>query len=206
MKGYDDDEIEAAFKDLSVDDFILETSARHEIAFSKEDQEEVVSGYENWSAWIAAMRGMVKVMYMADISHGHQFVALSILHENTKQRMFTPDYDETIRNYVDRLIRESNVLHPTWAFSAILAPHAVYDGDASPPDIDMNSSEEIRLALEAGELEMGIFWFAERDDGTGKSKASGVIEFREGIPMVDIDADVDDEFNPFFGVLQGKKV
>jgi len=157
---------------------------------------------ENWEAWTGAMRAMTKASYLSEKSMGEQFVSISVLHEKTKQRMFVPDYDETIRNFVDRLFREASQLQPTWAFSAIVAPHAVYDGDGDPPAVDMNDTEQIKAALDAGVLEIGIFWFSERNDEQGRSELSGVIEFNEGgLPLIDVDAGVDDEYNPFFGIL-----
>lgn len=196
---FDDNEIAKTFENLTMEDFLVDTTALHEMRLN-DWQLEHLDGVENWEDWTRGMVAVAKTTYLSMEAQNDQFVAMSILTSRTNQRLYLPYEDETIRDFRGRIQREAKEMSACWGFAAIVTPHAMYDDE--PLDIHMGDSEAIRQGLEDGTLGLGIFWVSERSNDGDRNQNSGVIEFDENmVPGNVVEADVEERFNPFSGMV-----
>lgn len=191
-----DDEIAQAFEDISVTDFLRETSAMDRITYGPEHAH-VTSGRNNFMGFVDA-----QVRRCHDQAENAKFHAFSTLHNKTEQRHYHPDDDETAPQYAERLAREALEMDASWFFTAMLAPGRAFNPDEeSPPEIDADNPEELKAALESGLVRMSICWFAQSNEGAPERR-SGIIVLNEHLtPESSIEGEIDADNNPFHYVM-----
>jgi hypothetical protein len=191
------DEIGEAFKNVSVQDFVRDTSAIAEQRYG-DDFKESTRGDVAFDRFVD---GCILTSRTAAARPG-DFRPWSVLHNAEMQRTFTPDDDETIVDYAHRLHREAKAMNATWFFTAIMSCGRAYNSDEPPDPVDANDPEQLQAALERGELEVCICWYAEkREEEEGRHRA-GIIGFTDdGYPSTGIEGDIDPDKNPFHHVL-----
>lgn len=148
------DEYTGIFDDLTPDDFLLATSAvgGGEItrntapAFDEfvDEQLRMIA-----TAWIAAETWIQPLAVIAD---------------HSKQRMFVPEEDETLGQFVDRVHREAKAMGAIWTFVSKRTQVASIMS-AENFDVENASQEAWDEAQAAGKVRLGLVWYAERVDG-----------------------------------------
>lgn len=190
------DEISEAFRDVSVADFVRPTSAVAEQAYGN-DFTEVTRGVTHWNNFVD---GLLLVSRSSAAKPG-EFQPWAVLHSPTVQRTFVPDGDETVTQFATRLKREAEDMQATWFFTAILSCGRAYNSEDSPPNIDPDNEDELQEALDRGEIEVAICWYAEMHEKSKQQHRAGIIGFTDGVPNQGIEGDIDAEKNPFHWVL-----
>lgn len=149
------DEFEGIFDDATIADFLRETSARDEV--SREDPD----GYA-FSQFVDEQLRAVRTAWIA----AETFMQpLAIVATRSKQRIFIPDDDETLGQFVDRMHREAVKMKAVWTFCAVRTQVAdLGDATDDEQDIDVGDSNAIEEAMAAGLLRLGVVWYAERRD------------------------------------------
>lgn len=190
------DEISEAFQDVSVADFERKTSAVAEQAYG-DDFTDVTRGVTHWNTFVD---GLLLVSRSAAAKPG-EFQPWAVLHSPNMQRTYVPDADETVVQFSERLRREAHDMGATWFFTAILSCGRAYNSDEDPPTIDPDNIDELQDALDRGEIEVAICWYAELREGGDTKHRAGIIGFTDGAPNQGIEGDIDADKNPFHYVL-----
>jgi len=146
------DEYDGIFDDASVEDFLRESSAKSEVPRTNDRLDTFNQFVEEQlravrTAWIAAETYMQPLALVAN---------------QEKQRIFIPDDDETLGQFVDRMHREAKAMDATWTFIA----QRTLVGSSYGPPVDVSDDEAVNEAIKEGLLHLGLLWYAEqRDEG-----------------------------------------
>ena len=159
------------FDDLSPDDFFLETSA---IA---ERDDGPFYGTASFDAHIEETIRNLRVTFSTSVGRMNP---IAILSNRDLQRTFTPQQDEDLGMFLERLKREARLLGASWFFFAKRNVFVLYDGEEDEELHDVTSSDSLTAAQQrGGHEEQGIVWFAERREvlgpHTSKATRQGVL-------------------------------
>jgi len=162
--GFNGDDLSGIFDHLSPDDFAI-TSAVDESARTNR-------GAAAFNSFVDEQLRAIRLAYTA--AEG-EINPIAILASPESQRLFKPDDDENMNEYVARLNREAKAMGATWVFisrKTLVASHMV-----DPDDVhDVNDEEAVADAIKKGLLKTGLVWFAERREGDERHRRHGVIE------------------------------
>jgi len=189
------DDISEAFRNISVNDFLRDTSAAKTYDLSPEDQATAV-GLDNFHKFTNAL-----VEQCTDTVEQSEFTAFGILHNAVHERYFYPDDDETAYHFAARLKREASDMAATWCFAAVMTPGRTYDADDEDllEPIDPDNKEQVADLLAAGVLQVGVCWYSEIHEGELRHRRSGMIMVDN--PEEQVEGDIEAEHNPFHYVL-----
>ena len=162
------DELTGIFDHIRPEDFILETTAIQEYERTNE-------GVEAFNAFVDEQLRAARQSWIA--AEG-EVQPIAILASTTKQRVFTPDDEETLGEWVQRLHREAQRMQANWVF---LTKRTMV-GSAAPgaQDVDFNDQEAVQAAIEAGTLVDGSLWYAERREGGERHHRFGIMRAKNG--------------------------
>lgn len=166
------DEFDGIFDDLSPADFFSQTTAYQEISRTNK-------GLEAFNGFVDEMLRAVQMAYaMAEGDVG----AIAVLANSETMRMFVPVDEETVQNYIDRLNEEAKQMNAHWFFLARatkVGSHLVDRGEMH----DATQAKVIEEAHDQGELQDGLFWYAERREDERQKRmgiyfdnGSGILE------------------------------
>lgn len=159
-----DDDFSGIFDHLTPEDFHLDTSAIQEVA--RENK-----GIEAFNEFVDEQIRSLQVSYVA--AQG-EVRPIAILASPTVQRVFTPDGDELLNDFVARLKRESRWIGATWFFfskKTLVGRHLVESDRVH----DTNDPEVVQKAIDEGRMQVGMFWHAERREGDERHHRSGIM-------------------------------
>lgn len=160
------DEFEGIFDDLSPEDFNRESSARSIKTVKKP------KSFDDFvQHWLDATR---LAFHAAD---GRMDPTAVMMDSNSRRIIFSPDDDETLGQYIDRLQREARTLGATWFFTTVLTQGGTYQTDEGRIIGDPEALEEAR---EQDALKPCIYWYAERRDGANDEIRHGIIGIDAG--------------------------
>lgn len=160
------DEFDGIFDHLTIEDFITSTTAVEEVLRSNQ-------GLEAFTAFVEEQLRTVRTAWVASETW-MQPIALLANHE--KQRVFTPDDDESLGDFVNRLSREARSMEAIWSFVA-KRTYVADLGMARTSELGDVSSEADpdawERAVAEGVAELGVLWYAERNEGTERHHRHG---------------------------------
>lgn len=167
----DNDNYEGIFDDATVEDFMRDTSA-------KVVTESQAGGLDAFDRFIDEQLRAVRMAWLAAETY---MQPLALLCNAREQRVFTPDDDESLRQFVDRLHREAVAMEATWTFVAKRSMVANL-GPAleTDDDVDVSDPDEWEKAVAAGVIRLGVVWYGERVDGTERLFRHGQMQDEEG--------------------------
>lgn len=92
-----------------------------------------------------------------------------------EERVFLPDSDETNRQFFARMHREATAMGATMVFSAMVlyAANTLLDFDAT-------DAEQVRQAIERGDVARRFGWYAEHQEYGTSLRRSGIYEIDGG--------------------------
>lgn len=197
---YNENEISSLFENLSVADFERATSAHKEVAYTEAQKDKLNAGVANWNRFVDTLIVTSRTSCRQD-----EFEPFAVLHNPEVRRHYTPDADETVIDYRRRLGREAAEMKATWFFTAMMAPGRAYDPDEGTPEaVNPDDPAELADALDSGDLEVCICWYAEmRENGLVRRRAGIIRVDEEGNAGKAVEGQIDDEHNPFHTVLEG---
>ena len=164
-------EFNGVFDDATVADFIRATSARSEVARTNK-------GAEAFNQFVEEQLRAVRTAWIAAETY---MQPLAIVANHDTQRIFIPDDDETLRQFVERMRREAKVMGAIWTFVAKRTMVAnLGAAAASERDFDVSDPEEYEKAVAAGIVRLGVVWYAERREGTQQQKRHGQMQDESG--------------------------
>ena len=107
---------------------------------------------------------------------------LAIVANESKQRIFIPDDDETLGQFSERMHREAVGMKAIWTFVAVRTMVANL-GDPEPveQDIDVDDPDEWEKAVAAGLVQLGVAWYAERREGKVRQRRHGQMQDEDGV-------------------------
>lgn len=140
----DDDLPEGFFSHITPDDFARETSARHVALLDQVPFDDFVE---------ASLESLRFAYHAADGNPNP--VAVMVCPDG--RRIFTPDDDETLGQYIDRLGREAKQHNAGRLFTAWLTEGGTYEGD----EYDVDSPEAMAAAEASGAVQIVLYWFAQ---------------------------------------------
>lgn len=194
-----EDEISGMFADISIADFVRESSAVSEHHYTELERTRV-QGEEGFDSFVDQLLGTTRTA--ASVAPFH-FQAFSVLHAPDRHRVFVPDDDETVLDYRERLRREAKRMEATWLYTVMLAPGRSYDSDENVESIDPNDAKELGAALRSGALSLCLCWFAEMIEQDETKQRAGIIHLSDrGVPGESVEGEVDEDKNPFHHVLR----
>lgn len=166
------DEWDGIFDDATVGDFIRDTSARTEMARTNH-------GLEAFNLFVDEQ---IRAVRTAWISAETYMQPLAIVADHEKQRIFIPDDDETLRQFVERMHREAKAMDAIWTFVAKRTMVANL-GSASDAehDIDVDDPDQWEQAVAAGLVQLGVMWYAERREGGDRQHRHGQMVDEGGV-------------------------
>lgn len=158
------DELTGIFDHLTPDDFNLQTTAVDEMARTN-------IGIDQFNAFVDEQLRSIRLGW--SIGDGY-FCPVAVLANEGVQRVFAPDDEETLGDFVNRLHRESDQMRATWLFFALQTTVATYQHE----DADAVDSAD---ALEKGgeEAGPGLFWYAERREDE-RHRRHGIMPIANG--------------------------
>lgn len=158
MSNDDHWRFEGIFDDLTPEMFALETSAVLE----------VTGQFTGREAFDAAVDDQIRNVRSAFATSGGKVNPLAVLFNATTQRNFTPDRDENLGQFLERLQREARVMKAHWMFIAKESVFQTYDHEEGEEVPDPSSKNALSRANAAGKgLRAGILWYAEYREGDG---------------------------------------
>lgn len=163
------DDLTGIFDHLTPDMFIAETSAI----------DETEGNYVGVDAFNASVDERIRGLRAAFATSFGNINPLAVLSNATTQRVFTPQQDENVGLFLERLQREAMTMGAHWFFFAKRNVFAVYWRELDDDDVrhDAASDESQREAIADGtEPEVGILWYAERREGAEIHHRQGVLE------------------------------
>lgn len=138
-----DDQIPEGFFDhLSPQDFVRETSARHVAVVDEQPFDTFVDN---------SLEALRLAFHAADGMPN----PVAVLISRDGRRIFAPDDDETLGQYIDRLSREAKKYKAHTLFTAWLTEGGTYEGDTQH---DVGSDEGIEQVTD---LQQVLYWYAQ---------------------------------------------
>lgn len=154
----DDWKWEGIFDDLTPEMFALETSAVLESS----------GEFAGREAFDTAVDEQLRNVQSAFAASGGKINPIAVLFSATMQRNFTPDRDENLGQFLERLQREARVMGARWLFIAKESVFQNYDHEEGDEKPDPSSAGALSRADAAGSgLKAGILWYAEYREGEG---------------------------------------
>lgn len=165
-------EYEGIFEDATVADFIRTTSARLETTRT---------GGQGLEAFNRFVDEQLRAVRMAWIAAETYMQPLVLLTNDTQQRVFSPDDDETLRQFIERMHREAIAMEATWVFIAKRTMVGnIGDAIDTEHDVDVSDTEEWEKAVAAGVVRLGVVWYAERREGAERHHRHGQMQDENG--------------------------
>lgn len=165
------DEYEGIFNDATVADFLRETSAKVELPLTAQDP-------DAFNRFVDEQLRAVRMTWIAAEGYMQQLV---VLVNGDQERIFTPDDDETVGQFVMRMQREAVAMEAHWVFIARRAQVATL-GDATDEDVDIDVTDPVewQKAVAAGIVRTGLTWYAERRVGDERYHRHGQMQDEGG--------------------------
>lgn len=147
------DDFDGIFDHLNPEDFSSTTTAVHE----QPAQEQLPP----FDAFVS--RQLTAVRYAFAAADG-AINSVATLANGRLERMFAPQDDETLGQYIDRLAREARLMDARWLFiSAKTDVGSILQSDAEDP-VAADDTDAIAVAENMGTVKEAVFWYAERVD------------------------------------------
>lgn len=135
---------EGFFSHLSPADFDRDSSARHVAVLDQVPFDDFVE---------ANLESLRFAYHAADGNPNPVAIMMCL----DGRRIFTPDDDETLGQYIDRLSREAKRHGAIRLFTAWLTEGGTYEGDEATVD----SPEALAAAEASGAMQIVLYWFAQ---------------------------------------------
>jgi len=165
------DEYEGIFEDATIADFMRSTSARIELA-------QTGQGVDAFNQFVDEQLRAVRMAWIAAETY---MQPLALIANDEQQRIFTPDDDETLGQFVERVHREAVAMEATWMFVAKRTMVANLGSAVEVDrDVDVTNSDEWEKAVAAGIIRLGVLWYAERREGDERHHRHGQMQDEEG--------------------------
>jgi hypothetical protein len=189
------DDISAAFENISVEDFLRESSAKT-VTHLDPDEHAAAVGIDNFNHFTNA-----HIQSCVDALNESEFTAFSVLHNAKEERYFQPDDDETAYHFATRLKREAATMCATWVFIALVTPGRTYDQEDEDliEPIDPDNRKQVNDLIESGVLQVSVCWYSDYNENGERHRRSGMINLDN--PAEQVEGDIDAEHNPFHDVL-----
>jgi hypothetical protein len=165
------DQYEGIFNDATVEDFLRETSARVEMPQSGQ-------GIDAFNRFVDQQLRAVRMAWIAAETY---MQPLAVIANGQQERIFIPDDDETMGQFVERMHREALAMEATWAFISkrtMVANLGVATDTGY--DVDVTDPEQWEKAVAAGIVRLGVVWYAERREGDERHHRHGQMQDEEG--------------------------
>jgi len=164
-------EFEGVFDDATVADFERSTSARIELARAGH-------AGDAFDQFVAEQARAVRMAWIAAETYMQPLVVIT---DGRQERVFIPDDDETLGQFIERMRREALAMEAVWAFIAKRSMVANL-GSAleTDDDVDVTDTEEWEKAVAAGIVRLGVIWYAERREGEKRHHRHGQMQDEEG--------------------------
>lgn len=162
MTNNNNDDLTGIFDDLTPNDF---STVRNEgsMAFHRFVQENVKS---------------VKIAFMA--VDGNPINPLATFANPENEWVFSPNDDENLGQYVDRLRKVAKEIGATWFFISRMTQVATYSVDINDVPKDINGPEALAKASEHGAAVVpGILYYAERLENGVREVQHGIMKINE---------------------------
>jgi hypothetical protein len=118
----------------------------------------------------------------------------------TVERMFAPEDDELMRNYIDRLAREARTIGARWLF---ISKRTQVGTVITDEDVRSDSPEAMRLAAEQGQTQEAVYWYAEQRQDTDVERRHGYLTIVGNHLGELVEFPIDDAPNGFSRILGG---
>lgn len=173
---YDDEiaEFREFLDEATGGDFFRETSALDEHSRGARKRG-ALQGADGFASFVEEQIRTVRISWLTSETY---MQPLGVLANSSVQRVFLPDEDETLEDFANRLAREARLMKAFWTFVCIRTMVGSASRAAGPLDVD--DEEEMYRALEAGELSLGVMWYAERIEGEVRQRRHGHLVDNDG--------------------------
>lgn len=184
MSDFNDDELSGIFNDLSPDDFAVQTTARVET---------YLSGSPNVgdAAFIKFVDHNIEVLRTSALAAGgNEINPVAVLASASTQWIFSPEPDESMGEYIERLHGEAERLGATWCFISRFTMVAATSGGVFQDEDIADDKRGVKM-MEEGNLTRGVVFYAARVEDGDHQRRHGVmfIEDRGLTPPVYGDPD-----------------
>lgn len=173
------DDINGIFDNVSMADFLDQESSAVGIV-SLASQDEVFAGEEAYARFIARCLATLRTSWAA--AEG-EINPIAILATREKQYIFTPDNDETMEQWTERLRRDAAKLGAGWVFISrvTMVGAAVDSGDQDVEDPDVFE----RMRRE-GRARPGVIFYAQRREGGVIDNAYGYMHAEDSTTLSEV--------------------
>lgn len=166
------DEFTGIFDDLTPEDFVRETTAK--ITTHLPGSPHV--GPEEFATFVEHNIGVVRSSSLA--SGGRDINPVAVLSTPSTQWIFAPTEDENMGDYIARLNHEAHQLGATWVFISRQTLVSAKPGSDNMPDT--SDEEAVQRALEEGQLQSGVVFYAQRHEGDEWEHCHGMMYIEDG--------------------------
>jgi hypothetical protein len=191
----DHDNLTGIFDEITPDMFIVETSA----------VDESTGTFKGIDAFNASTEERLRGVRATFANALGQINPTAVLTNATTQRVFVPQHDENLGQFLERLQREARVMGAHWFFFAKRNAFSVYyetDDDAERHDVTERDGACAReAAVRGSEPEIGIMWYAERREGEEIHHRHGALKVDGGRIVEAIEGDGNQTLGVFASVL-----
>jgi hypothetical protein len=165
------DDLTGIFDNATVLDFTkTKSSAFSELFYPDAQYPNGQVGVEAFNAFVAEQ--LRATGYAFHASDG-QINPIGVLGNETMRRAFSPDDDEILGQYLQRLGREARAMQATWFFISQITPTGWFAEQESQPEA--TSAEAVAAAGGASAMTNNIYWYAERREDDQEHR-HGIIE------------------------------
>lgn len=166
------DEYDGIFDNATVADFMRDTSARSEV-------ERTNRGAEAFNQFVEEQIRAVRTAWIAAETY---MQPLALVANAEKQRIFIPDDDETLEQFINRMHREAQAMGAIWTFVAKRTMVATIKESLDPDEenVDVSDPEAWERAVAADLVRLGVTWYAERREGNQRQHRHGQMHDEDG--------------------------
>lgn len=160
------DEFTDIFAEATVADFLRSSSARDEMART-----------DDFDTFVAEQIRAVRTAWIASETY---MQPLALVADDRTQKIFIPDDDETLRQFVERVHREAKAMGATWTFVAKRTMVASFGATDDGYDVSIDDEEAWEKAVAEGLVNLGVVWYAEHRDEHTMQRRHGQMQDEDG--------------------------
>ena len=172
MSNEFNDDITGIFDNLTPQDFL----EAYQESTAVDEMSRINQGVDAFNEFVEEQIRALKLSYTA--AEGN-IQPIAVLAGRTTQRIFVPDDDETMQQWINRMHREAKAINAIWTFVSKKTMVGTRQAEVNDDAPDVNDPEHVRSAVEAGDMTMGVFWYAERREGDERHHRHGILRGSE---------------------------